>query len=454
MTLQLAVDNPAPDNSITGRASAMLGKLSIAEDRPRHIGKLTAFDGLMLEATGFNRPIGAGARIIDANQRICRAEVVGFRGDRALLMALDSDSAHLCGARVEPDAGGAMAEVGPALLGRVVDALGEPLDGLGPIATADHWPLAGRKSNPLHRARVTEPFDLGVRAVNAVLTAGVGQRIAIVAGSGVGKSVLMGQMIQGADADVVVVGLIGERSREVSDFLATKLPPAVRGKSVVVAVPADHAPLLRLRAVMRATAIAEYFREMGLKVLLLVDSLTRVAHAQREIGLSLGEPPTMKGYPPSALSLIPRICERAGADRRTGGSITALYTVLADGDDTDDPIVDSARAIVDGHIVLSRALAEQGVYPAIDIGRSLSRVMADVVDPEHLKAAATLRRLWACFEENRDLILMGAYAAGSDKAVDEAIARRPDVLKFVCQAAKERVDYTSAVAELLEAFGP
>ena len=440
--------------SIAERARVMLDGVSLSEDRPRPIGRLVAYDGLMLEATGFGRPIGSGARVIAADGRAARAEVVGFRGNRTLLMALDGDAAHANGARVEPDSSGGMADVGPALLGRVVDALGAPLDGMGPIATAERWPLAGRQGNPLDRARVTRPFDIGVRAVNAVLTAGVGQRVAIIAGSGVGKSVLMGQMIAGADADVIVVGLIGERSREVSDFLATKLPGPVRQKSVVVAVPADHAPLLRLRAAMRATAIAEYFRSRGLRVMLLMDSLTRVAHAQREIGLSLGEPPTVKGYPPSALGLIPRLVERAGADSRSGGSITALYTVLADGDDTDDPIVDAARAIVDGHIILSRSLAEQGVYPAIDIGRSLSRVMADVVTQEHAAAAAALRRIWSAYEENRDLILMGAYAPGGDPLIDEAIVRRPDLLAFIKQSPKERVPFTASVEALVGAFGP
>jgi len=434
-------------------ASAMLARIDIADERPRKIGRLAAYDGLMMEATGFGRPVGSGARVIAAGGHVARAEVVGFRGDRTLLMALDGDAAHEPGARVEPDLGGGSVDVGPALLGRVIDAMGRPLDGLGPIATAEHWPLAGRPGNPLDRARVTEPFDLGVRAVNALLTAGVGQRVAIVAGSGVGKSVLMGQMIAGAEADVIVVGLIGERSREVSDFLATKLAGPARAKSVVVAVPADHAPLLRLRAAMRATAVAEYFRAKGLKVLLLVDSLTRVAHAQREIGLSLGEPPTVKGYPPSALGLIPRLVERAGADARTGGSITALYTVLADGDDTDDPIVDAARAIADGHIILSRSIAEQGIYPAIDIGRSLSRVMADIVDPEHAAAAAALRRLWSAFEENRDLVLMGAYQPGTDPLIDEAIVRRPDILVFLRQAPGERVGMDEAVDLLVEAFG-
>jgi flagellum-specific ATP synthase len=431
----------------------MLARVNVAEERPRKVGRLAAFDGLMMEATGFGRPVGSGARVITADGRAALAEVVGFRGDRTLLMALDGDAAHAAGARVEPHLSGGQVDVGPALLGRVVDAMGSPLDGMGAIATGEHWPLAGRPGNPLDRARVTEPFDIGVRAVNALLTAGVGQRIAIIAGSGVGKSVLMGQMIAGSEADVIVVGLIGERSREVSDFLATKLAGPVRAKSVVVAVPADHAPLLRLRAAMRATAIAEYFRAQGKKVLLLIDSLTRVAHAQREIGLSLGEPPTVKGYPPSALGLIPRLVERAGADTRSGGSITALYTVLADGDDTDDPIVDAARAIVDGHILLSRSIAEQGVYPAIDVGRSLSRVMADIVAPEHAAAAVALRRLWSAFEENRDLILMGAYQAGTDPVIDEAMVRRPETLAFLRQGQAERIGFGEAVAELIEAFG-
>jgi flagellum-specific ATP synthase len=438
---------------LTAQAENMLGRLDLGAVGPRHVGRLAAFDGLMLEATGLKLPVGSCARVIDAEGHAARAEVVGFRGNRTLLMALDQHGSHSCGARVEPDSGGGIASVGDALLGRVIDASGKPLDGRGPIAAHQHWPLAGRQSNPLDRARVTQPFDMGVRAVNALFTAGVGQRIAIVAGSGVGKSVLMGQMIAGAECDVIVVGLIGERSREVTDFLATKLGGPVRNKSVVVAVPADHPPVLRLRAAMRATAIAEYFRAQGKRVLLLIDSLTRVAHAQREIGLSLGEPPTMKGYPPSALGLIPRLVERAGADSRTGGSITALYTVLADGDDTSDPIVDAARAIVDGHLVLSRSLAEQGVFPAIDIGKSLSRVMSDIVRPEHAAAAANLKRLWSVYEENRDLILMGAYREGGDPLLDQAIRRYPEMLDFLKQGQKERIDYHASVACLIGLFG-
>nr|WP_243843522.1 FliI/YscN family ATPase [Sphingomonas vulcanisoli] len=439
---------------MAARASALLEAVDLGSIQPRRIGRLASFDGLMLEATGFPEPVGANARVIDADGHAALAEVVGFRGDRTLLMALDADAPHSCGARVEPDRRGTNVDVGPQLLGRVVDALGHPLDGLGPIQTKARWPLAGKRQNPLDRARVTQPFDTGVRAINAMLTAGVGQRIAIVAGSGVGKSVLMGQILEGAEADVIVVGLVGERSREVSDFLATKIGPDIKSKTAVVAVPADHPPILRLRAAMRATAIAEYFRDQGLRVLLLIDSLTRVAHAQREIGLSLGEPPTMKGYPPSALGLIPRLIERAGADALTGGSITALYTVLADGDDTtDDPIVDTARAIVDGHIVLTRSLAEQGVFPAIDIGKSLSRVMADIVGPEHTAAARTLRLLWSTYEENRDLILMGAYKAGSDPAIDAAVAHRQLILNFLRQDQRETVDLNASVTTLVDNFG-
>jgi flagellum-specific ATP synthase len=430
-------------------ARPILDAMSVEDAGPRRIGKLVSYDGLMLEAVGLDLPIGSGVRLTSTGGR---AEVVGFRGERTLLMALDSDDTHLPGGGVAPDAGGSNIDVGPGLLGRVVDALGDPLDGFGPIATIERWPLAGHAGNPLDRARVTQPFDVGVRAINALLTAGIGQRVALVAGSGVGKSVLMGQMLAGSEAEINVIGLIGERSREVSDFLATKLPPAVRARTVVVAVPADHAPLLRLRAAMRATAIAEYFRAQGRKVLLLIDSLTRVAHAQREIGLSLGEPPTVKGYPPSVFGLIPRLVERAGADARTGGSITALYTVLADGDDLDDPIVDSARAIVDGHIILSRSLGEQGVYPAIDVGRSLSRVMADIVTPEQMAAAGVYRRLWSAYEENRDLILMGAYSAGSDPVVDQAIARRPELLAFLKQPPGAKIDYAASQTALAEAF--
>nr|AAG29861.1 probable H+-transporting ATP synthase [Zymomonas mobilis subsp. mobilis ZM4 = ATCC 31821] len=438
--------------SLAAYAGRILGHVSIDEGTPRWIGKLVAYDGLMLEATGFPMPIGHGALIMDANGQSSRAEVVGVPGNTTVLMALDADAPHNPGARVEPDRQLSIVHVGDGLLGRVIGALGEPLDNLGPIITDEYWPLVGKMGNPLNRGRVTSPFDMGVRAINALLTAGVGQRIAIMAGSGVGKSVLMGQMIAGAKADVIVTGLIGERSREVTDFVETKISDDVRPKSVVVAGSADHPPVLRLRAAMRATAIAEYFRAKGKNVLLLNDSLTRIAHAQREVGLSLGEPPTIKGYPPSALGLIPRLVERAGIDIHSKGAITAIYTVLADGDDPDDPIVDTARAIVDGHIILSRSLAEQGVFPAIDLGKSLSRVMSDIISPGHRQAAAHLRRLWSVYEENRDLILMGAYRSGTDASIDEAINRHNDVLDFIRQGQNERFDLATSIATLMERF--
>jgi len=425
----------------------------VLSDAPRHVGRLVSHEGGMLEVTGLNRPIGSGARVRTADGDFARAEVVGFRGNRAILVPLDMDAPLENGARVKPDSAANMVQVGDGLVGRVIDAMGQPLDRKGPILAQAAWPLNGVRGNVLDRGRVTEKFDLGVRAVNALLTAGRGQRIAIIAGSGVGKSVLMGQMIAGAEADIVVAGLIGERGREVTDFIETKLSGSMMAKSVVVAVPADHPPILRLRAAARATAIAEYFRSRGKNVLLLIDSLTRCAHAQREIGLALGEPPAMKGYPPSALSLIPRLVERAGVDLRSGGSITALYTVLADGDDTDDPIVDATRAIVDGHTVLSRHLSEQAIFPAIDIGKSLSRVMADVTDQDHLGAAAMYRALWAAYEENRDLILMGAYRPGNDPLIDEAVSRRQDLLNFLRQSQKSQVDMSGSIAALIAEFG-
>ncbi|MFN3472940.1 MAG: FliI/YscN family ATPase [Blastomonas sp.] len=420
---------------------------------PRRVGRLVAHEGGMLEVTGFDYPIGYGGSVRAADGRRIRAEIAGFRGSRAMMVPLESDAALRSGARVEPDAQANMAVVGEALLGRVIGPMGEPLDGLGPVIAHDRWPLAGKRENVLNRGRVTKTIDLGVRAINALLTAGHGQRIAIAAGSGVGKSVLIGQIIGFAEADVIVVGLIGERGREVSDFVETKMAGPMKSRTITVAVPADHSPILRLRAAYRATAIAEYFRKQGKKVLLIIDSLTRIAHAQREIGLALGEPPTMKGYPPSALALIPKLVERAGNDRESGGSITALYTVLADGDDLDDPIVDGARAIVDGHIILSRSMAEQGIFPAIDIGKSLSRVATDIISEEHRRAMANFRRIWSAYEENRDLLLMGAYREGTDANIDEAVARRPDLLDFIRQGPHDRVDLDDSVAALMEGFG-
>ncbi|MEQ1687332.1 MAG: FliI/YscN family ATPase [Sphingopyxis sp.] len=438
--------------ALANRARSLLDKVSVAETQPQAIGRLVAFDGVMLEATGLSLPVGSGVRIGCNGQQDAFGEIIGFRNDHTLLMATGGSAQPSCGAPVTFDSHASEADVGPALLGRIIDASGEPLDGHGAIQTGESWPLGGKCVNPLQTGRVTEAFDVGVRAINALLSCGVGQRVAIIAGSGVGKSVLMGQIIAGASADIIVVGLIGERSREVTDFVEKNMAGAVKRRCVVVAVPADHAPLLRLRAAMRATAIAEYFRSRGKRVLLVIDSLTRIAHAQRELGLSLGEPATMKGYPPSALGLIPRLVERSGADRATGGSITAFYTVLADGDDPNDPVVDAARSIVDGHIVLSRSMAEQAIFPAIDLGKSISRVMHDIASQNHRKAASRLRNYWTHYEENRDLILMGAYVAGSDSDLDAAIARRPEITAFLKQDTAQNVDFNKSVAQLEKGF--
>jgi flagellum-specific ATP synthase len=421
--------------------------------QPKISGRLASFDGLLMEAVGLNLPVGTVCQVGAAGGAKVEAEVIGFRNGRTLLMNLGGPAALLPQSPVRPVGAPGAAEVGAALLGRVVDGAGKPIDGLGPIRGAQHWPLAGKLQGPLDRGRVLQPMDVGVRAINGLLTIGQGQRVGIMAGSGVGKSVLLGMMVRAAQADVVVIGLIGERSREVADFLETKVAGEARARSVVVAVPANHSPVLRIRGALRATAIAEGFRAEGKKVLLIMDSLTRVAHAGREIGLALGEPASARGYPPSAIAMLPNLIERAGTDVNTGGSITAIYTVLADGDDGNDPVVDSARSILDGHIVLSRALAERGVYPAIDLGPSVSRVMTDIVPPEHIAAARILRRHLATYEENRDLVLMGAYRGGADPEIDAAIAYHPAVMEYIRQDADTKVSLEEAVAELIGVFG-
>lgn len=420
--------------------------------RAEVVGRLASFDGLLMEAVGLTLPVGTVCAV-GAAEGTVEAEVIGFRSGRTLMMNLGGPAALLPDAPVRPIGPPGEAQVGRALLGRVVDGAGKPIDGLGPIRGSQSWPLGGRHQNPLDRGRVLKPMDVGVRAINGLLTIGQGQRVGIIAGSGVGKSVLLGMIVRNVKADVIVVGLIGERSREVTDFLETKIVGAARKRSVVVAVPANHSPVLRIRGAMRATAIAEAFRAEGKRVLLIMDSLTRVAHAGREIGLALGEPASARGYPPSAIAMLPSLIERAGACVTTGGSITAIYTVLADGDDGQDPVVDSARAILDGHIVLSRGLAERGVYPAIDLSPSVSRVMTDIVPPAHERAARVLRRHVATYEENRDLILMGAYRGGTDPELDQAIACHPTILDYIRQGADEAVPLDEAAGELVGIFG-
>ncbi len=440
---------------LTQFAGDVLDVLSTADVRPRArvSGRLASYDGLLMEAVGLSLPVGTVCRIGAEGAHQVEAEVIGFRNGRTLMMNLGGPAALLPNAPVRPLGAPGEAEVGAALLGRVVDGAGNPIDGLGPIRGAGRWPLAGRIQSPLDRGRVLAPMDVGVRAINGLLTVGQGQRVGIMAGSGVGKSVLLGMMVRAAQADVVVIGLIGERSREVADFLETKVAGEARARSVVVAVPANHSPVLRIRGALRATAIAENFRAEGKNVLLIIDSLTRVAHAGREIGLALGEPASARGYPPSAIAMLPNLIERAGSDVHTGGAITAIYTVLADGDDGNDPVVDSARSILDGHIVLSRAMAERAVYPAIDISKSVSRVMNDIVGHDHQQAARALRRHLATYEENRDLVLMGAYRSGSDPAIDAAIAYHPAIMEFVRQDTSQVVTLDDAAMELTGVFG-
>lgn len=415
---------------------------------PTPVGRLNGVRGPLMLVRGLPCAVGTSALVDDR----LPAEVIGFDGNDAMLVALRGDTSPGQGARVIATGLAMKIAVGSSLLSRVIDGGGTPIDGAGPVFCETTRDLRGLAGNPLNKSSVRTRFDTGIRAIDGLMTLGQGQRVILAAGSGVGKSTLIRQMIDGAKTDVVVVALVGERNREISDFVAATRATAAHKHTIVVAEAGDRSPLLRIRAAQRATTIAEYFREQGKNVLLIVDSLTRVAHAQRELGLALGETPTMKGYPPSALSMIPALVERAGNDAASGGSITALYSVLADGDDVDDPVVDAARAIADGHIILSRSLAEQGVFPAIDIGRSLSRVMPDITDDGHRAAAARVRRLWAIAEENRDLMLMGAYRAGADTMIDEAFEARPIILDYLMQGPSAVAAYDST-ARLIAEFG-
>ncbi|TCM18861.1 flagellum-specific ATP synthase [Novosphingobium sp. PhB165] len=421
---------------------------------PRRYGLVAACDGGLLEVSGLSVPVGAICRISHGPQTSLAAEVIGFRNGRTMMMLLGDTILLRPGARVWAEGRPGLLPVGEPFLGRAVDGEALHIDGGFPIHSRKEWPSGGVRASALDRSPVRQPFDTGVRALNALTTFGVGQRIGVMAGSGVGKSVLIDMIARGAaetqGADVVVVGLIGERAREVSDFVERHMRAGMKDRTIVVAVPADHAPNLRLRGAMLATSMAEHFRAKGKRVLLIMDSLTRVAHAAREIGLLLGEPGAARGYPPSALATITKLVERAGNSAATGGSITGLYTVLADGDNQDDPVVDTARSILDGHIVLSRDLAQRGQYPAVDIAASLSRVMNDIVAPEHQQFARQFRALSASYEANRDLVLMGAYRAGADPQLDRAIAMHQALTTFLSQPAREVVDMAASTAQLAQ----
>lgn len=417
-------------------------------------GMLTRVVGMTIEAVGFDAALGQRCLIRQANGRRLQAEVVGFSGDRVYLMPAEKVSGLRPGLRVRPLGMSADVPVGEGLLGRVLGGDGEPLDGAGPLHDVDFTELDARPINPLARSPIRRPLDVGVRSLNGLLSVGRGQRLGIFAGSGVGKSMLLGMMTRFTEADVTVVGLVGERGREAREFIEEILGVEGMKRAVIVVSPADDAPLLRLRSARLATRIAEDFRDRGKNVLLLMDSLTRYAQAQREIGLAIGEPPATRGYPPSVFARIPDLVERAGNSEEGKGSITAFYTVLAEGDDMQDPVADAARAILDGHIVLSRTLAEEGQYPAVDIEASISRVMPAIASREHRAWAQEFKKLWARYQQNRDLINVGAYAPGADEETDRAIAALPAMRRYLQQAFDERVDFAAGVEQLGGLFAP
>ena len=396
-------------------------------------GTLNRMVGMTLEAVGCEAAVGGRCLIDTAEGKQVEAEVVGFSGDKLFLMPTGDIRGIMPGARVIPTRSASEVAVGEALLGRVLDGAGRPLAGAGERRCTDRVSLTGEPLNPLMRRAIRDPLDVGVRSINSLLTVGGGQRIGLFAGSGVGKSVLLGMMTRYTQADVTVVGLIGERGREVQDFVTNTLGPDGMRRAVVVATPADNPPLMRLHGAWLATAIAEYFRDRGKKVLLLLDSLTRFAQAQREIALAIGEPPATKGYPPSVFARLPQLVERAGNSDRGVGSITAFYTVLAEGDDQNDPIADAARAILDGHIVLSRRLAESGLYPAIDVEASISRAMHQIATRDQLDLATRFKQVYSTYQQNRDLITVGAYRRGSDPRVDMAVEQWPKIQEFLRQ---------------------
>ncbi len=425
-------------------------------NRPRFIveGRLTRMVGLTLEAIGCQAPVGARCMVEGPEGKDIEAEVVGFSGEKLFLMPIGRVQGLVPNARVTPTGQAYDVPVGPALLGRILDGGGNPLDGKGPITHTHRIPLSGRTINPLARQPIREPLDVGIRSINALMSVGRGQRMGLFAGSGVGKSVLLGMMTKYTTADVIVVGLIGERGREVKEFIENILGEEGMARAVVIASPADDSPVMRLHGAALATSVAEYFRDQGLNVLLLMDSLTRYAQAQREVALAIGEPPATKGYPPSVFAKIPQLVERAGNGDTGGGSITAFYTVLTEGDDQQDPIADSARAILDGHVVLSRDLAEAGHYPAIDVEASISRAMTEITSDEHLAAAQRFKKMYAVYRQHRDLISVGAYQPGSDPQVDEAIVLYPQLTSFLQQGMNEAVSLAESVSVLQGACSP
>lgn len=427
-------------------------KVDGLKSRPIASGKLVRVVGLTLEATGCKAPIGSLC-LVETMSGQMEAEVVGFSGDNLFLMPSEQITGILPGARVTPMTSESGIPVGMELLGRVIDGVGNPLDGLGPLYTENRASFNAEPINPLARKPISEPLDVGLKAINGLLTVGKGQRIGLFAGSGVGKSVTLGMMTRGTTAQVVVVGLIGERGREVKEFIEEILGEDGRKRSVVVAAPADASPLMRLKGCQTALTVAEYFRDQGLDVLLLMDSLTRFAQAQREIALSVGEPPATKGYPPSVFAKLPALVERAGNGSDEQGSITAFFTVLTEGDDLQDPIADASRAILDGHVVLSREMADAGHYPAIDVEKSVSRVMPQITSEEHVLMSKAVRQVLSICRKNQDLVSIGAYKPGTDPAIDSAFTLKPKLDEYLQQKMKETVPYDMCVNMLKHVLG-
>jgi flagellum-specific ATP synthase len=424
------------------------------DDAPEFVveGVLRRTVGLAMEAEGCHAALGGRCDVVADDGRHVETEVVGFSGERLFLMPVGDMRGVVPNARVIPVSQSPEASVGDDLLGRILDGRGNPLDDGKPLQSVHSVPLMGVPINPLHRRPIRKQLDVGIRSINSLLSIGRGQRMGLFAGSGVGKSMLLSMMTRNTEADVVVVGLVGERGREVREFIDQSLGPEGLKRSVVVATPADETPLMRLHGAWLTTAIAEYFRDQGKNVLLLMDSLTRFAQAQREIALAIGEPPATKGYPPSVFARLPQLVERAGNGAEGGGSITAIYTVLAEGDDPNDPIVDASRAILDGHIVLSRGMADAAIYPAIDIESSVSRAMNHIASDGQQQLVSRFRHVYATYQENRDLVAVGAYQPGSNPQLDEAIALWPSIIEFLRQHQDQSVDAATSLQQLRELF--
>lgn len=432
--------SPSDIKSITG---------DVAKINPIRIhGKVTQVVGLVIEGHG---PISSVGDLCDiypnGSKSPVRAEVVGFKNNKILLMPIGNLRGIGPGSKIVALNSRASVKVGPGILGRVIDGRGYPIDEKGPLQTTVEYPLYAEPVNPLKRPRISEPLDVGIKAINSLITCGKGQRMGIFSGSGVGKSLLLGMIARNTTADVNVIGLIGERGREVREFIERDLGPAGLKRSVVVVATSDQPPLIRMRGAFNATAIAEYFRDQGKHVLLMMDSITRFAMAQREVGLAIGEPPTTKGYTPSVFALLPQFLERAGL-ASNNGSITGLYTVLVESDDMNDPIPDAMRSIIDGHILLSRDLATRNHYPAIDVLQSISRVMIDIVNDEHLKVARRILEILDTYKKSEDLIKIGAYVSGTSPKTDHAIKMMDRINDFLKQDLTKKVSFQECLVQM------